>query len=86
MASVANKVVLNDPPRELERVPLVDNNRTIGWISDAISRLTEEKVPFWWWAAFVPSVIFMTILFAMLGYQITTGVGVWGNHAPEMWG
>src|SRR5690349_1776682 len=86
MASVANKLVLQDSPRELERVPLVDNNRSIGWISDAISRLTEEKVPFWWWAAFIPSVIFMTILLTMLGYQITTGVGVWGNHAPEMWG
>jgi hypothetical protein len=86
MAASANKVVLNDPPRELDRIPLVENNRSVGWISDAISRLTEDKVPLWWWLAFVPSFIFMTILGLMLAYQISTGVGVWGNHHPEMWG
>ena len=42
MASTANKVVLQDPPRELERIPLVDNNLNIGWISDAVCRLTED--------------------------------------------
>ncbi len=28
----------------------------------------------------------MVIFWSMLAYQITTGVGVWGNHHPEMWG
>src|SRR5437868_2266251 len=85
-ANVAKKIVLADPPRELERVALVENNRSIGWISDAVSRIVEDKTPFWWWAAFVPSVIFLGILGTMLAYQISTGVGVWGNHHPEMWG
>ena len=39
-ADVANRVTLAEPPRELERIPLVANNRSIGWISDAISRCT----------------------------------------------
>ena len=85
-ANIATKPVLAEPPRELERVPLVANNRSIGWISDAVSRIVEDKVPFWWWAAFVPSFLFMCLLGVMLGYQATTGVGVWGNRHPEMWG
>src|SRR5688500_11284043 len=85
-ANVANRPVLAAPPRELERIPLVDNNRNIGWISDTISRFVEDKVPKWWWLAFIPSFTFRMILFTMLAYQITTGVGVWGNHAPGMWG
>jgi molybdopterin-containing oxidoreductase family membrane subunit len=85
-ANVANKVVLAEPPRELERIPLVANNRSIGWISDAVSRIVEDKTPFWWWAAFIPSVFFLCVLGAMLFYQIGNGVGVWGNHHPEMWG
>ncbi len=28
-------------PKELERVPLVQNNRSIGWISDRICAITE---------------------------------------------
>ena len=86
MAANTAKPVLADPPAGLERLPLVTNNRNIGWISDAVSRIIEEKTPKWWWAAFIPSVFFMCVLFTMLAYQISTGVGVWGNHAPEMWG
>ena len=44
-ANVAHRPVLADPPRELERIPLVDNNRSIGWISDSISRIVEDKLP-----------------------------------------
>ena len=40
----------------------------------------------WWWLAFIPSVAAMGMLGCMLIYQISTGVGVWGNHHPTMWG
>jgi len=72
-------------PKELERIPLVDNNRTPGWISDRVAGICEGKAPAWWWAAFVPSLILAAILLGMLAYQISTGVGVWGNHHPTMW-
>jgi molybdopterin-containing oxidoreductase family membrane subunit len=36
--------------------------------------------------AFIPSVMMMTMLGAMLLYQVSTGVGVWGNNHPVMWG
>ncbi len=74
------------PPPELERVPLVAHQRSFGWISDQVAGIIEGKTPRWWWIAFVPSVLALMILPAMLLYQISTGVGVWGNNHPVMWG
>jgi Ni/Fe-hydrogenase subunit HybB-like protein len=74
------------PPAELQRLPLVTNNRSFGWISDRVAAIVEGKTPWWWWVAFVPSAMAATWLLAMLAYQISTGVGVWGNSHPVMWG
>jgi len=73
-------------PKELERIPLVDHNRSFGWISDRVSAITEGKTPLWWKVSFAFSFFWMCVLGVMLTYQITTGVGVWGNMHPAMWG
>ena len=86
MSDAATEIKVPVVPAELERIPLVQNNRSFGWISDRVSAITEGKVPKWWWAAFIPSSCLLGLLGAMLFYQITTGVGVWGNHHPTMWG
>jgi Ni/Fe-hydrogenase subunit HybB-like protein len=86
MSDVASQIKVPVVPAELAREPLVANNRSFGWISDRVSAITEGKTPKWWWAAFVPSILLLGLLGAMLFYQITTGVGVWGNHHPTMWG
>jgi molybdopterin-containing oxidoreductase family membrane subunit len=86
MSDAASQVKVPAVPAELAREPLVANNRSFGWISDRVSAITEGKTPKWWWAAFIPSVCLLGLLGAMLFYQITTGVGVWGNHHPTMWG
>ena len=86
MSDSATQIQVPVTPKELERIPLVQNNRSFGWISDRVSAITEGKAPKWWWAAFIPSVTLLGLLGAMLFYQITTGVGVWGNHHPTMWG
>jgi Ni/Fe-hydrogenase subunit HybB-like protein len=86
MAAHATKKNLPEVPTELERIPLVANNRSIGWISNRICSINEGKLPIWWWASFIPSVCLMCLLGVMLIYQITTGVGVWGNMHPVMWG
>jgi molybdopterin-containing oxidoreductase family membrane subunit len=86
MADAVSQIKVPVPPPELARIPLVQNNRSFGWISDRVSAISEGKAPKWWWAAFIPSFAFMCLLGAMLIYQITTGVGVWGNHHPTMWG
>jgi len=86
MSEATPKIKLPVPPPELERKPLVANNRSFAWISDRVAAITEGKAPLWWWAAFIPSFLCLCMLGAMLIYQISTGVGVWGNMHPVMWG
>jgi molybdopterin-containing oxidoreductase family membrane subunit len=75
-----------DPPPELERKPLVQNLHSFAWISDKIAGVAEGKTPAWWWWAFIPSAGLMALCFAMIGYLISTGVGVWGVNVPVAWG
>ncbi|HZM05906.1 MAG TPA: NrfD/PsrC family molybdoenzyme membrane anchor subunit [Candidatus Saccharimonadales bacterium] len=74
------------PPPGLERVPLVANNRSPGWISDRIASVIEGETPRWWKICFGISVTFMTLCFAMILYLMSTGVGIWGVQHPVMWG
>jgi len=91
MAEVAETVPAPElklavPPPELQRPPLVANQRSLGWISDRVAGIVESKTPLWWWCAFVPSSLAFLMLGAMLIYQISVGIGVWGNNHPVMWG
>ena len=80
-----SSVKIAAPPAELVREPLVLNNRSFGYISDHISGIVEGKTPVWWWWAFIPSVLLMTVMFGCIGYLISTGVGVWGLNHPVGW-
>ena len=65
----------------------MENNRGLGWLTDKLSAFAEGKTPLWWWILFLPAAFCATVLLpAMLIYQISTGVGVWGNNQPVMWG
>src|SRR3954464_283645 len=86
MAAAATPANLPQPPVELQRIPLVANNHGFGWISNRVASLIEGSAPLWWWVLFVPSVLMLGMLGFMLNYQISTGVGVWGNMHPVMWG
>ena len=79
------QVVVPETPAELQRVPLVANLRGFGWISNRVASLCEDKAPLWWWILFVPSALCLGMLLFLLSYQISTGVGVWGNRHPVMW-
>ncbi len=69
----------------IERVPLILNDRKLGWVTDRISGIVEDRTPFWWWVAFcITSPIALFGLFC-IGYQISTGVGVWGENIPVGW-
>jgi Ni/Fe-hydrogenase subunit HybB-like protein len=84
-AAIAPTPVVPEPPPELQRPLLVANLRSFGWISNRVCALTEGPPPLWWWVLFVPSALCLGMLMFMLGYQISTGVGVWGNRHPVMW-
>ncbi len=86
MSHAATDHPLHVPPPELAREPLVTGGRNLAWISDQVSSVVEGRTPRWWWIAFVPSVMLLMLLGAMLAYQVSTGVGVWGNNHPVMWG
>jgi len=86
MAEAVGQMRVSAPPPELERIPLVANQRDIGWLSDKIAGVAEGKTPLWWWVAFVPSALLLLLLLTMITYLISTGVGVWGNNHPVMWG
>lgn len=76
-------------PTEAEGVirgPLVLNNRSLGWITDRICGIVENRQPFIWWVLFVPSVaLFLCLVFSLV-YLVSTGVGVWGMNHPVAWG
>jgi len=78
-------VTVSEPPEELRRLPLVGHSRSLGWISNQVAALTEGRAPVWWWVMFIPSLMLLGMLAFMLSYQISTGVGVWGNMHPVMW-
>jgi Ni/Fe-hydrogenase subunit HybB-like protein len=83
--SHSSQVLVPETPVELQRVPLVANLRSFGWISNRVASLSEDKAPVWWWILFIPSALALGMLLFMLSYQISTGVGVWGNRHPVMW-
>ncbi len=86
MSDATIPIAVLPPPAELERVPLVANQRSFGWISDQVAAIAEGRTPRWWWVAFVPSALAFLVLPTMLLYQISVGVGVWGDNHPVMWG
>jgi molybdopterin-containing oxidoreductase family membrane subunit len=85
-APVASMPDVPPVPKELARPLLVTNNRSIGWLSDRISAIAEGSTPLWWWVAFVISVGMLGVGFGSVTYLIATGVGVYGNQHPVMWG
>ena len=79
-------LVVQAPPVELERQPLVANGRGIGWLSDTIAGVAEGRPQFWWKVCFAISATMMTVCFLCILYLMSTGVGVWGLGHPVMWG
>jgi molybdopterin-containing oxidoreductase family membrane subunit len=86
MSATAIPANVPQPPAELQRIPLVGNQHGFAWISDRVSSICEGKAPLWWWVSFVISFGCLCMLGFMLSWQISTGVGVWGNMHPVMWG
>ncbi|MBU6409876.1 MAG: hydrogenase, partial [Verrucomicrobia bacterium] len=75
------------PPAELQRAPMSPAGRSFGWLNDKLTAFNEGRTPLWWWVLFLPAAFCaMALLPAMLIYKISTGVGVWGNNMPVMWG
>ena len=70
-----------------QRAPLVLNHHDFGTVTEKICSVNEaRRAPRAWYVAFVISLGFLGIFGAMIMYLFATGVGVWGNQNPVMWG
>jgi molybdopterin-containing oxidoreductase family membrane subunit len=79
-----DSVTLNTPP-EMQRVPLVQNQRSLSWITEKVSRIVEEPTPIWWWVAFLLAAPLAMVGLFCIGYQISNGVGMWGENKTVGW-
>ena len=84
MSTLAADNTFNDPTR---RAPLVLNHDDFGSVTETICSVHEaRRAPRAWYIAFAISLAFMSILGILILYLFATGVGVWGNQNPVMWG
>ena len=58
---MSDAVVSLECPKDLERLPLVGNNRKFPWITQAVSEIVEGRTPKWWWLLFLPCALIATI-------------------------
>ncbi len=74
----------DDPTK---RSPLVLNHTTFdGVTEDALSPNEEARPPRAWYISFGISAALAGLLGILIAYLFATGVGVWGNSHPVMWG
>jgi molybdopterin-containing oxidoreductase family membrane subunit len=69
------------------RAKLVVGENDFHSVTERVCGIVEmPKTPRLWWVAFGISSSLTLLLFAMIGYLITTGIGVWGLQVPVSWG
>jgi Ni/Fe-hydrogenase subunit HybB-like protein len=72
-------------PETLRTPPVLDGPVSPGSLDDQVLSQVESKPSRLWYIALAISSIFMTVGFALIGYTIATGIGVWGNNIPVAW-
>ena len=72
--------------QEVERVPLVEGNASLGKITADVCRPIETRAPKMWHILLGLSLSLLFLMFGMIGYLIWEGVGVWGLNQPVGWG
>ena len=83
---MAKSSITLETPKELQRVPLVANNRSLSWITDKVSTIVESPTPGWWLLAMCVTTPIALMGLACIVYQISNGVGTWGENHPNGWG
>jgi molybdopterin-containing oxidoreductase family membrane subunit len=69
------------------RARLVVGDNDFHSVTEKVCGIVEQpKTPTAWWVLFAISSSLTLLLFTMIGYLITTGIGVWGLQVPVGWG
>jgi Ni/Fe-hydrogenase subunit HybB-like protein len=79
---MADLAVAQDPH---VRPVLVEGDPSLAKLTDDVSSIVERKTPPQWFMALALTGGITCLLFAMLGYLVFTGIGVWGNNQPVGW-
>ena len=87
MATTVDQLVDNTVEDPSKRAPLVMGGLDNTGITDVVAGVAErEKPPRAWYIAFGIANLLLVMLGANVLHLIFTGVGVWGNKAPQFWG
>ena len=73
-------------PEGLLDPPLTEGLVTPGSLDDQVLAFPERWPPRQWYLGLAITTSAMTLGFALIGYSIATGIGVWGNTSPVFWG
>ncbi len=74
-----------ETPAELKREPLVANNHSIKWVTENVCSIVQSPTPKWWLLAMCITSPIALIGLICIVYQISNGVGVWGENHPNGW-
>ena len=87
MASITAREINNTYYDPVNPAPLLTGNPTFSSVTETVCGIAETpRPPMAWFIAFGISLVLLMILGAMVGYLLTTGVGVWGVNNPVGWG
>lgn len=75
-----------DDVNPVKRKPLVTGGLSFKEITNVVAKPVESKAPSWWFIFLGLSASLIALLFAMIGYLVWEGVGVWGLNNPVGWG
>jgi Ni/Fe-hydrogenase subunit HybB-like protein len=73
------------PILELGETPLVPAHVDAAFVSNEVSRVTENSAPIGWWLIFGTALMGLGILGLSVGYLVWNGIGSWGNNSPVGW-
>ncbi len=79
-------IVKEAKPVSVPRPKIIENNRSLHWITEKVCGIVEGKTPLWWWIAFITALGVASFTAVGLVYLVSTGVGVWGLRNPIFWG
>jgi molybdopterin-containing oxidoreductase family membrane subunit len=80
---VIDRTVEEDPR---VRATLVLGENDFETVTDKVCRIAEApRPPRAWYIAFWIAAPLMVVFFALIGYLVLAGVGIWGNNQPVAW-
>jgi Ni/Fe-hydrogenase subunit HybB-like protein len=66
-------------------IPLIEGNKSLGQVTDEISRPLESKPGKMWYICFALALSALTLGVVLVAYQIIVGVGTWGLNKTVGW-